>query len=346
LYLGGDSYGLARLAGRPGGARGRDALDLCTGSGVAALHAARFYDRVVGVDINPRAINFARFNALLNGLGNVAFEVGDLYAGLGAFDLITANPPFVPTARPGGLIYRDGGAGGQEILARVVAGLSEHLRPGGACAIVLDLVEHRGRPYDEKLRAWLGRAEGFNCAIMKGPAIGAYDYAIAHHAAERWGGDAEDAELDATLAQYSAEGIESVSPAYICIGRRAESSGETRIETVPISRLLGPDEILPDLLFEIVGRVEALRAIDLETAPLVSTCRVHGVVLASESPFYRRFPVSPEMNAALELLLPLGSAREVVAALRRTSPDFGEADAAELFRTLAWMFVVGLVKRP
>jgi len=122
-------------------------LDLCTGSGIQGIAFARMSAllgapaAVTCVDINPRAGRFARFNAALNGLDvNVAGEgcvqvcVGDLYKAVsgkdhtsqggrghevdgagGRFDVILANPPFVPV--PQGLndevkrydIFADGG---------------------------------------------------------------------------------------------------------------------------------------------------------------------------------------------------------------------------------------------
>src|ERR1017187_2760684 len=53
------------------------ALDLCTGSGVHALVAARHAKHVVATDINPRALRFAEFNAWFNGITNIEFCRGD-----------------------------------------------------------------------------------------------------------------------------------------------------------------------------------------------------------------------------------------------------------------------------
>lgn len=62
-------------------------LDLCCGSGVQGIAAAALRGgnaHVTCVDINPRAIRFARFNALLNGLDESRFHAvaGDLYCAL------------------------------------------------------------------------------------------------------------------------------------------------------------------------------------------------------------------------------------------------------------------------
>ena len=62
-------------------------LDLCCGSGVQGIAAAALRGGnalVTCVDINPRAVRFARFNALLNGLDESRFRAvaGDLYCAL------------------------------------------------------------------------------------------------------------------------------------------------------------------------------------------------------------------------------------------------------------------------
>lgn len=66
-------------------------LDLCCGSGVQGIAAAVLRGGnafVTCVDINPRAVRFARFNALLNGLDEKRFRavVGDL------FDALASGP--------------------------------------------------------------------------------------------------------------------------------------------------------------------------------------------------------------------------------------------------------------
>jgi hypothetical protein len=73
----------------------RRALDVGTGCGVLALVAARHSDRVIATDTNQRALNFAAFNAELNGVTNVEFRQGSLFEPVAGerFDLIVCNPP-------------------------------------------------------------------------------------------------------------------------------------------------------------------------------------------------------------------------------------------------------------
>src|SRR4051794_23015683 len=92
------------------------ALDIGCGSGFQALLAARHSARVSAFDANPRAIEYARLNARLNGLGTVSFEGGALFAPLpdGQFALIVSTPPFVIS--PGlGHQFRDSGLEGDAV---------------------------------------------------------------------------------------------------------------------------------------------------------------------------------------------------------------------------------------
>jgi SAM-dependent methyltransferase len=117
---------------------GRRCLDLCTGCGIVALHASRFNEAVVGVDISPRSIAFAEFNQSLNGVSNVEFFQADLYEGIsGKFDTIAANPPYLPCldSHPGENFYC-GGASGDTLTTAILEGLDQRLDNLGYCHLV------------------------------------------------------------------------------------------------------------------------------------------------------------------------------------------------------------------
>ena len=114
-------------------------LDLCSGTGILGLTAARLGARATAVDLSRRAVVNARLNARLNRL---ALEVlrGDLFEPLGGrrFDLIVSNPPYIP-APPGGAPRGaarawDAGPDGRAFIDRICARAAEHLRPGRPCA--------------------------------------------------------------------------------------------------------------------------------------------------------------------------------------------------------------------
>jgi release factor glutamine methyltransferase len=135
-----DSWLLASLVHAEAGP-GRRVLDLCTGSGVVALAAAESGAEVSAVDVSRRAALTVRLNARLNGV-RVDARRGDLLDAVdGTFDLISANPPYlpadedeVPTA--GARRAWDAGADGRAVLDRICATVPERLRPGGSVLIV------------------------------------------------------------------------------------------------------------------------------------------------------------------------------------------------------------------
>lgn len=152
MYVGRDSVGLAAIASRKPAGR---TLDLCCGSGIQSLVASTYSSSVIGVDINPRALRFAEFNAAMNSIENVEFRCGDLFAPVADinFDAIVANPPFVAfpeTSQP--LLFRTGGETGEHILSRILshAGAQERSRLTLAC----DLFNVEGFP--DKLSQWQG----------------------------------------------------------------------------------------------------------------------------------------------------------------------------------------------
>ncbi|WP_046321615.1 HemK2/MTQ2 family protein methyltransferase [Mycobacterium sp. UM_Kg1] len=94
--------------GLAGGAR---VLDLCTGSGVVAIAAAELgAASVTAYDICPRAVRSARDNARAAGV-DVRIRQGTWSAALrcAPFDLVVANPPYVPSPAGGGPIPSAGG---------------------------------------------------------------------------------------------------------------------------------------------------------------------------------------------------------------------------------------------
>lgn len=117
------------------------ALDLGTGCGIQAMHASRHAIRVVATDISERALNFASMNAELNGIDTIEFRLGSLFEPVAGerFDQIVSNPPFVITPRTTDVPayeYRDGGMVGDDLVRAVVAGVADHLEPGGVAQLL------------------------------------------------------------------------------------------------------------------------------------------------------------------------------------------------------------------
>lgn len=136
------------------------ALDLGTGCGIQAMHAARHASRVVATDISTRALELATLNAELNGIGNIEFRLGSLFEPVAGerFDHIISNPPFVITPRSEGVPsyeYRDGGMVGDALVEAVVTGAARHLTAGGIAQMLGNWEYRTDAEAFDRLAAWL-----------------------------------------------------------------------------------------------------------------------------------------------------------------------------------------------
>lgn len=136
-----DTWLLARAGCRerlPFGAR---ILELCAGPAFAGIMVARSRGaNLTTVDVSRRAAVNARVNALLNRVA-IRARRGDLFSAVESerFDLILANPPYVPGARPprsGPARAWEAGDDGRAVLDQLCAAAPEHLLPGGVVLIV------------------------------------------------------------------------------------------------------------------------------------------------------------------------------------------------------------------
>ncbi|MGH4031146.1 HemK2/MTQ2 family protein methyltransferase [Actinomycetota bacterium Odt1-20B] len=121
---------------------GADVLDIGTGTGAVGLAAAELGARVTAVDISRRAVLTARLNAWRSRLPLRVLR-GDLLAPVTdrTFDLILANPPYVPASSPrvptrGPARAWDAGRDGRLVLDRICHGAPALLRPGGRLLLV------------------------------------------------------------------------------------------------------------------------------------------------------------------------------------------------------------------
>lgn len=126
-------------------------LDLCTGSGCVAVTLAKERPTwsVLGSDISEEALSVARENALrLGALPRIAFVSSDLFAGIDVdarFDLITANPPYIPEGDKGTLaqtivgfephVALFGGSDGLVFAKKIIAEAPPFLRHDGVLAM-------------------------------------------------------------------------------------------------------------------------------------------------------------------------------------------------------------------
>lgn len=117
--------------------QGDRVLDLGCGAGLLAIAAAKLgASQVVATDIDPRALDATRRNALANGVAEkIRICAGSWYEALeghpfgtaGSFDVIVATPPQTPAPHPFGPRY--GGPDGLDHLMTILRGAPAFLKP-------------------------------------------------------------------------------------------------------------------------------------------------------------------------------------------------------------------------
>jgi len=124
--------------------RGR-VLDIGCGCGIQALANARANSEntVLGIDINEKAVECSRYNALRNGIWNAAFMLSDLFESIPEreFDGMIFNPPYLPTAGDekvaGPLNHAfDGGADGRSVIDGFLYDFGRYLAEGGVLLLL------------------------------------------------------------------------------------------------------------------------------------------------------------------------------------------------------------------
>jgi len=146
-------------------AQPRTAVDVCCGSGAGALHITQHYPgtKVIGLDMNPRALELAPTNAKLHSC-DVTFEYSDLFGAISSHkdvDLIVSNPPYIASSDTDHPTYSAGGAQqGLELPLRIVKEGMQLLAPGGYLLMYTGVpIEYRRTGYDAFLE-YLKALEG------------------------------------------------------------------------------------------------------------------------------------------------------------------------------------------
>jgi methylase of polypeptide subunit release factors len=185
-----------------------DFLEVCAGTAALALLAARSARHVWATDIAERSTQFEKFNAALNGIGNVTIAQGDLYEPVKqqTFDRIAAHPPYMPVLRPAE-IYYDGGEDGEEITRRVIAGVPAYLRPGGRLYCRTLGTDRPGHPFEQRLRDWLGVKQAqFDIALIVFRTVEPRHFAV-EETVRKSGGSEQLAQWGELFAKHKIEGI-------------------------------------------------------------------------------------------------------------------------------------------
>ena len=229
LGVGGASLTLARSTIRNPVDR---VLDLGTGCGIQALHAARHARTVIGTDTSARALRMTELNWLLNGPTITGAELSTRQGSLlepvadERFDLVVSNPPFVITPRSTTTAYeyRDGGLVGDELVRTLITGMSAVLRPGGIAQLLGNWEQRAGESWHERVGDWLSES-GLDGWVVQRELQDPAEYA------ETWIRDAgqhlsDDAEelYAAWLADFASRGVLGVGFGLVTLRRPLEAA--------------------------------------------------------------------------------------------------------------------------
>jgi methylase of polypeptide subunit release factors len=135
------------------------AFDIGAGTGVlSAVLARRGVARVLATELDARALGCARENVVRLGLEQqVQVVQADLFPE-GRAPLVLCNPPWLP-GKPSSSIEHAVYDPDSRMLRGFLAGVAQHLEPGGEAWLVLsDLAEHLGLRSREQLLGWIGQA--------------------------------------------------------------------------------------------------------------------------------------------------------------------------------------------
>ncbi len=218
------------------------ALDVGTGNGVQALLASRHAERVVGTDINERALAFAEFSAALNSVTNIEFRPGSFFEPVEGerFDLVVSNPPYVISPETA-LIFRDSGKPGDSVSADLVAELPRHLAEGGFGSAMISWIA--GDDPTERPRAWLD-SSGCDAWVIHTGTDDALATAAAWNRAAATEVEGYAERIDAWLAYYERLGIGAIAYGTVVVRRRSGGGNWVRTAELPADRLNDASEHL------------------------------------------------------------------------------------------------------
>lgn len=165
----------------PAGRPVRRAADVCTGSGcLAVLLAKRFPQaKVDAIELSPDAAAVARFNIATHGLARrIKLHHSDVFDAVprARYDLIIANPPYVPTRAMKRLpreftkeppLALDGGRDGLDVIRKILRQARDRLRRHGIVVLeVGGLRRAMDRAFPELDPHWLHTEDGEDCVCV------------------------------------------------------------------------------------------------------------------------------------------------------------------------------------
>lgn len=241
-------------------------LDLGTGCGIQALHAAAHARRVTATDLSARALGYTRFNAALAQV-DLDLRAGSMLDPVAGeqFDLVVSNPPFVITPRAAGLPeyeYRDGGRTGDVLVRDLVLQVGQVLAPGGVAQLLANWEVPAGASWDDVVGDWLDRS-GLDGWVVQRDLVDPAQYA------ELWlrdGGSTRGRDPEAWrsayrawLADFAARQVEAIGMGLVTLRRSVEGRPTLR----RVEEITGTlDERLGGVIAAVLAAHDALTGLD------------------------------------------------------------------------------------
>jgi methylase of polypeptide subunit release factors len=269
LGVGPASVTVAKLTvARPQG----EVFDLGCGAGIQSLLAARTARRVVGTDTNPRALNFAHFNAHLNGLTGIDWREGSFFEPVAGelFDGIVANPPFVISPR-GKFQFCDSQLTGDGVSEHVIRHAAGHLKEGGYATVLFNWHYDGGDDWERRPFEW---CEGSGCdgwLVRSGDAEPLTYAANWLRQGEKREGERYGRLLDEWLEYYARLGIQRLCSGAMVLRKRVTARNWRRADSMEVGNAIGSASAHIERFFQ----AETLLHDEGDTGLLARSWRVH-----------------------------------------------------------------------
>jgi hypothetical protein len=214
------------------------ALDVGTGCGIQAILTSRHAQRVIATDVNRRALDFAAFNAVLNGVANVEFRAGNFFepAEGNRFQLVTSNPPYV-ISPDSDYLFRDSGLPGDSVSRGIVERAPSFLEENGFAIVLVSWSHPAGEDWSAPLREWVA-GSGCDSWLLhfktEDPLTYAGNWNRDQFAADP---DALGTTLDRWLAYFDRLGIEGIAHGAVVLRLRSGARNWVRADELPPGRL-------------------------------------------------------------------------------------------------------------
>jgi len=289
-------------------------LDLGTGNGILALAAAGHSGSVIATDLNPRAAEFCRFNAALNGITNIEYREGNSFEPVRGerFDLILANPPFfvTPTVRR---VYSDNSMELDGFCRSLIRQAPDHLTENGYCQMLVEWVQLKGQPWRDRLGEWFADL-GCDAWVMVDYMRSSLDYALirVQEDREELADPGAQAALTGTWQKYFEDHqVEAIFGGMIVL-RRREGRNWVRMEELQSM----PSRPFGDFMRRVFESRDFLEQHSdeqlLESRPL----------LPASARLFKQFAISPQGWQLTSVDLQLGEGLPYTLALQPQVADF------------------------